>query len=129
MKRVFYHYSQLEEHDHGMWRIVSVGDREGYIEASRALMASPTRFREAMLRAVREWPRSCEAALTADSMNHRAWMGHAGCCIAVGSPEDLTRLGWHRLTQDQQDAANAAADEAIAEWRLRRSMAGGFWDA
>lgn len=128
-KRVFYHYADLEEHEHGMWRMTRVEDREGYIESARALMADPRRFLAAMMRAVEEWPRSCEAAFTADSMNHRAWMGHAGCCIGVRSPEDLTRLGWHRLSSDQQDLANAAADEAIAEWRRRRAMTGGFWDA
>jgi len=70
-----------------------------------------------MNRAVDEWPNSCEAALTASTMNHQAWLGHAGCAINHNAPEDLTRLAWRMLTEDQQDLANAAADRSIARWR------------
>ena len=87
----------------------------------------PVAFEAAMMRAIWEWPLSCEAALTTPSLNRRAFMGHAGCCIATGSPEDLTRLAWHRLDKEQQDAANAAADRAIEAWEKRRPLAG-FWE-
>ena len=126
-RQVFYHYEELEEHKAGMWRAVWY-DRTRYIEGSAALMRDPEAFLAAMMRAVNEWPKSCEAAMTTPSINRRAWMGHAGCCVALGSPEDLTRLGWHTLTPDEQDAANAAADRAIAEWERRR-MPGTLWDA
>ena len=72
-----------------------------------------------MMKAVNDWPISCEVNLTASSINQRAWLGHAGCCIAAGSPEDCTRLGWHMLTEEEQDKANAAADRAIEEWARR----------
>jgi hypothetical protein len=85
--------------------------------ASADLMRDPQAFEAAMCRAVDSWPNSCEAALTASTMNHQAWIGHAGCAINHNAPEDLTRLGWRSLTQVQQDAANAAADRAIAYWR------------
>lgn len=76
-------------------------------------------FESAMKRAVSEWPYSCEAALTAGTMNHQAWIGHAGCAINHDAPEDLTRLAWRTLTQEQQDLANLAADNAIAFWRQK----------
>lgn len=74
-------------------------------------------FEDAMKRAVDEWPFSCEAALTASVMNHQAWIGHAGCAINHDAPEDITRLAWRTLTQEQQDLANMAADKAIAYWK------------
>ena len=74
-------------------------------------------FEAAMMRAVSEWPMSCEANLTASSINHQAWIGHAGCAIVANSPEDMTRLGWRSLSQEQQDLANAAADRCILFWR------------
>jgi hypothetical protein len=74
-------------------------------------------FEDAMKRAVDEWPFSCEAALTASVMNHQAWIGHAGCAINHDAPEDITRLAWRTLTQEQQDLANMAADNAIAYWK------------
>jgi hypothetical protein len=126
-KQVFYPYTELEEHKAGMWRAVWF-DRTQYIDASAALMRDSDAFLVAMFRAVNEWPKSCEAAMTTPSINRRAWMGHAGCCIATGSPEDLTRLGWHSLTIEEQDRANAAADLAIAEWE-NRQMTGGLWSA
>lgn len=116
MTQVFYHYADLEEHKAGMWRIVGVEARAGFIEAAATLMRDPERFRVAMIRAADEWPRSTEAAMTTPSLNQRAWFGHAGCCIETGSPEDLTRLAWHTLSESEQDAANAAADEAIEHW-------------
>jgi hypothetical protein len=117
VRQVFFHYSDLEEHRHGLWRSTPVDEREGYIEASAELMRNPAAFRAAMERVLTEWPNSAMAAMTTPGLNQRAYMGHAGCCINHQSPEDLTRLGWHRLTELEQDLANAAADEVIAQWK------------
>lgn len=131
--QVFYHYTLLEEHQAGLWRTTRPGEREALTIAAYRLMRNPARFLEAMLRACKEWPYSMEAAMTTPSLNQRAWMGHSGCCIAVGSPEDLTRLAWHRLNQKQQDAANAAADSAIEFWanhtRIEALPDTSIWDA
>lgn len=83
---------------------------------SALLMIDCKAFESACKRAIDEWPNSCEAAFTASTMNHQAWIGHAGCAINHNASEDLTRLAWRTLTQVQQDAANAAADNAIAYW-------------
>jgi hypothetical protein len=120
-RRVFHHYSECEEfRPDGMWRIVTGPATDGFIQASADLMRDCAAFLAAMVRAIEEWPKSCEMNLTAISMNHRAWFGHAGCFLATGSPEACTRLGWHTLDQSEQDAANATADLAIAEWHRRR---------
>jgi len=100
-----------------MWKAVPIEDRQGYQDKSAALMLDCPAFEAAMKRVVDEWPFSCEAALTASTMNHQAWIGHAGCAINHNAPEDLTRLAWRTLNQAQQDAANAAADRAIAYWK------------
>lgn len=119
MVRVYRPHTEREEFANGggMWRSVSGPDRIEYIAAAAALMAAPVEFRIAMERALGEWPNSCEVALTADGNNQRAWLGHAGCFLATGSPEETTRLGWHTLDEVEQRAANAAADEVIAIWR------------
>lgn len=115
-KRVFHHYLKCEEYNSNMWRVIPIQQRDAAVDQSRALMLDCSAFEAAMCRAVDEWPNSTEAALTASVMNHQAWMGHAGCAINHGAPEDLTRLAWRTLNQEQQDAANAAADRAIAYW-------------
>ncbi len=118
-----YHHPwyELEEHlpDGGMWRIPFPADRDRHVNRSAALMSNPGRFRDAMLRALTDWPKSCEVAMITPGLNRRAWIGHAGCYLATGSPEETTRLGWHQLDEGEQWAANDAADQAIAEWHRR----------
>jgi predicted RNA polymerase sigma factor len=100
-----------------MWRITSGSERALLLSMVKEFMANTGAFREAMMRALKEWPNSCEMNMSATSINKQAFIGHAACCIAINCPEDVTRCGWHELTQEQQDRANAAADEAIAEWQ------------
>lgn len=114
--RKFYHYSKLEEVSAGMWRILRGDERKAFIGKAAELMRDSDAFEAAMRRAIVEWPLSCEAAFTADSINQIAWLGHAGCCIGVGSPEECTRCGWHTLSATEQDAANAAAARALVTW-------------
>lgn len=117
IKRVFHHYKKCEEYTSNMWKVVPIETRQDYQDKSAALMLDCSQFEFAMKRAVDEWPFSCEAALTASTMNHQAWIGHAGCAINHNAPEDITRLAWRTLNQAQQDAANAAADNAIQYWK------------
>lgn len=115
-KRVFHHYLKCEEYRSNMWGMLPVKDREQATNNSRSLMIDCDRFEEACKRAIDEWPNSTEAALTASTMNHQAWIGHAACALNHGAPEDLTRMAWRSMNQDEQDAANTAADRAIEYW-------------
>lgn len=123
MRRVYHHYEKWEEIQAGMWRNVTPTERARLADEAACLMKNSALFLEAMQRATEEWTHSCEHHLTG-TFNRQAWVGHAGCCIAVGSPEDVTRQAWHTLTQDEQDQANRAADQAIAEWESRYARKG-----
>lgn len=114
--RVYHNFLTLEEYTQGMWRIVRGEERKRYIAASADLMLRPDDFFSAMVSAIDQWPRSCEHNLTAENMNRIAWLGHAGCCVAIGSPEDCTRAGWYYLDDDQMEAANQAAARALTRW-------------
>lgn len=116
MSRQWFHYEQLEEYQRGMWRIVRGEQRSRNAEAAANLMRDPVAFKAAMYLAVRDWANSCLHNLTSDAVNKIAWLGHAGCCIGVGSPEENTRIGWHQLSPDEQDRANAAALEVLTYW-------------
>lgn len=115
-KRVFRHYKDLEEFKCGMWRIVRGDERKRYVEAAADLMRDSDAFKSAMRKALIEWALSCEVALTAEGVNRIAWLGHAGCCVATGSPEEATRCGWHTLDHGEQDEANRVAAEVLDEW-------------
>ena len=116
MERQYFHFNDLEEFHGGMWRIVGGLKKARNALAAAELMRDDTAFEAAMMRALEEWPNSCQHNLTAEDTNRLAWLGHAGCCLAVGSPEENTRTGWHLLTTAQQDAANATAQRVLDAW-------------
>jgi hypothetical protein len=117
MKRVYHHYEKWEETHAGMWRRPTGAERQEWIGKVAAFMADTDKFKAAMLRAIKEWPISCEANFTCSSVNKQAWLGHAACCIAIGCPEEPTRSAWWTLSQELRDAADAAAAEVIMIWQ------------
>lgn len=117
MDRVYYRYDELEEFQQGMWRIVRGEKRKLFIKAAANLMVNTDRFYQQMLRALDEWPKSCEYNLSCENMNRIAWLGHAGCLLGVNSPEEATRAGWYLLNNEQMDAANNVAAQVLLLWK------------
>ena len=124
LERKFHHCEDLEEYHAGMWKITTGAKRIHYRDAAADLMRCPDEFKEAMLCAINTWPNSCAHNLTCEAANKIAWLGHAGCCISTGSPEDCTRRAWHELTQKEQDEANRVAKEVLDIWVERNTKCG-----
>lgn len=120
MKRIFHPWTKWEEVGHGMWRVISAEEKEKYANQAADLMRDCDKFESAMRLASNQWIFSCEHNLSDISINRKAWIGHAGCCLELGSPEDATRMGWWFLNQEEQDKANNAADRVILEWEDRQ---------
>lgn len=116
MIRVYHDYRDLEEFTHGMWRIVRGEERKANAQRAADLMRDTALFSKFMHMALSQWPNSCAHNLTAEDTNRLAWLGHAGCLLGVGSPEENTRAGWHMLTIREQDAANSAAQSVLDYW-------------
>lgn len=114
--RVFHHYEDLEEYQAGLWKRPTGFVRKQFVEAAADLMKCTDEFKLAMEQAVEEWPKSCAHNLTSLDSNRIAWLGHAGCSIATGSPEECTRVGWHTLNSAEQDEANRVAAEVLEAW-------------
>ena len=115
-KRKYIAYSEFEDTKAGVWRIASKDDREKFIPLAAALMKNYSEFLAAMLAAIVAWPLTSNFHLSNSSLNRQAWIGHVGCCHALNSPEEVTRLAWHTLNTAEQDLANQAADDAIRQW-------------
>ncbi len=113
---MFFHYEDLEEFQAGMWKRPTGFARKQFVEAASDLMRCPDEFKLAMEQACEQWPKSCEHNLTSLDSNRIAWLGHAGCSIATGSPEECTRVGWHTLNDEEQDEANRVAAEVLQAW-------------
>lgn len=97
-----------------MWG--SVKDRKKYLKTAIQFTGDAALYGRWMLKVADKWTKSCEHNLTDLKQNRQAWIGHAACAFAHGIPEDIVREAWSYLTQEQQDAANQKADEAILYW-------------
>lgn len=87
--------------------------------AYRDFLADIPRFEAALARVVSEWPNSCEHYLTNENMNRIAWLGQASMCIDTGV-SSVFRGGFNRLSEEQKEAANAAALKWLNVWLSRR---------
>lgn len=114
MKRIYHHCDVLEESP--MWQKITGKEADEYAEKAANIMREPDVFQHAMRWVLKQWPLSCEHNLSAKSINRQAWLGHAGCYLSSGSPEECTRAGWWMLDQDEQSEANRVAQEVIEEW-------------
>jgi hypothetical protein len=116
MRRVYFPHTELEECRDGMWKIVTGKAKVAFANAAADLMRDSQAFESAMMRALEVWPNSCLHNLTAEDTNRLAWLGHAGCFLQTGSPEENTRCGWHMLTTAEQAEANATAQRVLDAW-------------
>ncbi len=119
MKRKYHDYRNWEEFHYGMWKKYPADVEALFLARAIEFTSDAELYGQYMMRIVQEWPISCEHNLTNGAMNRQAWVGHAACCLAIVCPEHVTRKAWAYLTQEQQDAANAKAQEAIDYWEAR----------
>jgi hypothetical protein len=113
-KRVYHDYRKLEEVAHNMWGEAT--DNRIALEQAIAFTSNYYEYGKHMMRVVKEWPVSCENALTDYNQNRKAWIGHAACALAISVPEDIVRKAWGYLTDEQRFLANREADRAIRYW-------------
>ena len=124
LDRVYHPYWDWEEVDHNMWG--EVKNRRASLEKAIKFTGDHKLYGRFMLRVISEWPVSCENALTDYSINRKAWVGHAAVALAHGIPEDITRLAWGKLTDEQRILANRQAENAIAKWEQYYSESRGL---
>ena len=119
MKRIYHHYNKWEEIKAGMWKKVDSRERMKHLKAAVEFTGNADVYGSWMVKVLDAWPISCEQNLSNLTINRKAWIGHAACCLALGCPEDITREAWHQLTEKQQDEANEKARQAIVLWEQR----------
>lgn len=117
VKQVWHDVRNWEEVAHNMWG--EVVDKKAALEAAIALTSDHRKYGYYMKRVAREWPVSCENALTDPYLNQKAWIGHAAVALALNIPEDITRQAWSYLSDEQKYLANQEAERTIAAWKMR----------
>jgi ParB-like chromosome segregation protein Spo0J len=114
--RLFHTYEKWECHKAGFYATTKDGmTKADCDEAMRDLLADLPKFKKALAGVVSEWKHSCEHYLTNAAMNRIAWLGQAATCYSLGIPA-VYRGGFYLLTQEQQEAANKAALQALNKW-------------
>lgn len=89
--------------------------KENYVK----LLTDVPFFERVMAKVIKEWPNSAEHNLTNEAMNRIAWLGQSSCAYEFGCCAEQTRSGFQLLTEQQQNAANAAADRVLQAWILQ----------
>ena len=115
LTRAYHPWYRWEEIDHNMWGEVS--NRQAALELAIAFTSDHREYGKYMRLVTKQWPISCENALTDSYINQRAWIGHAACALAHKIPEDIVRDAWRHLTSEQQLLANQEASRAIQSWQ------------
>lgn len=124
IRQVYHHWEKWEETP--MWRRTPADERQARFDTARAIVVDRQAFRACLLRAVEEWPISCEHNLTDLTLNRAAWLWHAASYIATGASEEVTRSVWGTLTNEQRRVADAIAWEVVAEWESARMLGGSY---
>lgn len=116
VKQIYHPYQNWEDFKNGMWRKETKTYEENTLHEIIEFTGDHILYGNAMLRVIKEWVISCEHNLTNKSINRKAWIGHAACCIEKKYPEYLVRVAWGMLTESQRIEANKKADYAILKW-------------
>lgn len=114
LKRVYHDCRTWEEMQHNMWG--SVENKKKALSSAIKFTSDHKKYGRYMQKVIREWPISCENALTDKTLNQKAWIGHAAVALALRIPEDITRKAWGSLTDEQRLLANKEAARAICDW-------------
>lgn len=119
--RIYHTWDKWECYPAGFYATKPPGKmtRDEAEEKYRELLADTPEFQRVLACIVSAWKFSCEHYLTNDSMDRIAYMGQAALAYKYHIPSSC-RGGYHRLTPEQQVAADLAALEAINSWMASR---------
>lgn len=113
MKQIFHPYHLWEDWQNGMWRNETAEYEDLHLPSIISFTGDHLEYGAAMIEVVEQWFYSVQHNLTDNSINKRAWIGHAACNLKFGWPEYLVRMAWNQLSEQQQVLANKMADKAI----------------
>lgn len=106
-----------EDYINGMWSKLKPEDEIIILPEIVSFTGNHILYGKSMIRAVNEWPITCNQNLSNPDINQRAFIGHCGCCIEKGYPEYMVRRAWWMLSEEQRVLADKQADIAIKYWQ------------
>lgn len=116
MIQVYTQYTEWEDWLNGMWRKLSSDEENEFIEKAILFTGNHFLYGVWMKCAISVWPQTMINSMTNVSINRRAFLGHCACSLAFNCPEYITRIAWHRLTEQQRILADKVAQGTINKW-------------
>ena len=115
MTQIWHPWTEWECYAAGMFDGETSSSPEESRIAYAAFLRNIPRFKRAMKRVMKQWPRSCEHFLTNPNINRVAWLGQASMCIETGVSRKH-RAGFMLMSKEECKAANQAAQEVLDQW-------------
>lgn len=117
IEQVYIPYWEWEEWIAGMW---AKGD-ESRLQEAIDFTGDDVKYGGAMKEVIVAWPRTMLNSLTNPSINKRAFLGHCAVMFKLGITEDITRMAWKLLTDQQRYDADKVAQETINHYHETRN--------
>lgn len=112
----FFPYWMWEDYKAGMYKQTKPEELNSQVAKAVAILADAELCESSMRRCVTEWKHAASENLSDSTKNRRPWLGRACCCITEGIRDDVVRVAWWQLTDEQRNMANQIADKIIREW-------------
>jgi len=122
MQQIYHPYWEWECYKNGMWRKETKEYEKENLGITIEFTGDYNLYGKAMIKAVNQWHKSCDNFLSNTSINRRAYIGHAACCIELGLPEYLVRQAWWMLTERKRILADNEATKAIKIWEQKKRL-------
>ncbi len=115
-KQTFYHFSLWEDWMNGFYQS-SLNNNK--IQRSAYILSNEYDCFNSMERVIVEWPYCSVHNLTNISINRKAWLGQACCCLVADSNHIETIHAWNSLKEKHQVMANYIANQIIHLFEMK----------
>lgn len=117
MKRIFHTWDKWECYPAGFYEDVPPKgmSKDEAVQCYISLLTNIPLFESVLKKIIVEWKYSCEHYLSNERMNRIAWLGQAALAYKYHIPSCF-RVGYHRLTKEQQRKADESALKFLNKW-------------
>lgn len=120
MDRIFHPWHKWECYKNGFYKSDNNYSKEKQIKLSSEIFLDIVWFDKLLKKLLTEWNNSCEHFLTSPGQNVVAWLGQAACAYAYRISNDISRLGYNELSDNEKCIANKVAEENYKFWVERK---------
>jgi hypothetical protein len=118
MKQIYTPYWEWECFQNGMWKGLT---SDLMLKTAIEFTSDHKKYGLVMMEVVDKWPNTMLNHLTNNSINKKAFIGHCACSYKLKIPENIVRMAWKYLSEDQKRLANIEAQKAYKKWLQKQN--------